>query len=259
MKYSMVADIMYVAPGEHGPVWPDTDGILQAMALAKENGLDAIEIFDFAGRDLEAIAQEEKRLGIGVATMSMKDGKLWGIPGREDDFVKGLKDSLEAAGTLGVDKLVVSDELFPREAPRKEVHDSMVLALKKAAPVAEEAGVTIIAEPLSGCYFRDASEPFDVIREVGSDHVKLLYDIFHFQLIAGDITNTIRNNLDLIGHVHGAGVPERNEITKGEVNYRFLLKQLNKAGYDQYFGLEFFTFTDREQKVRDSVELLRSI
>ena len=60
MKCSLVADIMFVAPGEHGPVWPDEKGLCEAMDLAKSNGLSAIEIFDFEGRNLELLAAEER-------------------------------------------------------------------------------------------------------------------------------------------------------------------------------------------------------
>ena len=87
----------------------------------------------------------------------------------------------------------------------------------------------------------------------------MLYDIFHFQQIEGNITNTIKNNIDWIGHIHGAGVPARCEITDGEVDYRFVLNVIKETGYDRYFGLEFFTFTDREDKVRKSAQLLGTI
>ena len=66
MKYSMCADIMFVAPGEHGPLWPDANGLKAAMELAKENGLTAIEFFDFDGRDLDAVAAASKETGISL-------------------------------------------------------------------------------------------------------------------------------------------------------------------------------------------------
>ena len=134
----------------------------------------------------------------------------------------------------------------------------MVEGLKRIAPLAEKEGLTILVEPVSGNYFRDSKEAFDILKEVNSPSVKLLYDIFHFQLIEGNILNTLKENLDWIGHVHGAGAPMRCELTDGELNYRFLLNELEKLGYDKFFGLEFFTFTDREEKVRKSAELVRN-
>lgn len=257
MKCSLVADIMFVAPGEHGPVWPDEKGLCKAMDLAKSNGLSAIEIFDFAGRDLELLAVEAKKRDMEIISFCQKNGKFWGDPAHLDEFVQGFRDSVVAAKKLGASNVIVSDELYPTNLPREQVHAAMVEGLKRLAPLAEQAGLTVIAEPLSGKYFRDAVEPFDIIREVNSPNVKLLYDIFHFQLIAGNITKTLRENIDLIGHIHGAGAPDRGDMTEGELDYSYILEQLSKTGYDKYFGLEFFTFENREEKVWKSAKLVR--
>ena len=256
MKYSLVADIMFVAPGEHGPVWPDETGLCAAMDLAKANGLSAIEIFDFEGRNLEFLAAEAKKRDMEIISFCQKNGKFWGDPDRLDEFVQGFRDSVDAAKALGAANVIVSDDLYPTDLPREQVHAAMVEGLKLLAPLADQAGLTVIAEPLSGKFFRDAKEPFDIIREVNSPNVKLLYDIFHFQLIAGNITNTFRENIGLIGHIHGAGAPDRGDMTEGELNYSYILEQLSKTGYDKYFGLEFFTFVNREEKVRKSAELV---
>lgn len=256
MKYSMCADIMYLKIGERGPIWPDAKTIGEAMELAKENGLEAIEFFDFEGRDLETIARKSEETGIKVLAFCQKNGKLWGTPDKIDTFVEGFRESVNAAGLLHTDNLIVSDEFYPRDLAREQIHAAMVEGLKRIAPLAEEAGITILAEPLSGAYFRDAKEAFEIIKEVGSNNVKLLYDIFHFQQIAGNITNTIRENIDAIGHIHGAGVPARCELTTGEINYDFILDVIKETGYDKYFGLEFCTFTEREEKVKVSAELV---
>lgn len=259
MKFSMCADIMFVAAGEHGPIWPDAKGLRKAMELAKANGLTDIEFFDFEGRDLDAVAEASRETGVGIAAICQKNGKLWGAPDRIDEFVEGFRESVAAARVLNAQNVIVSDELYAKEASREEIHAAMVEGLKRIAPLAEEAGLTVLAEPLSGAYFRDAKEAFDIIREVDSRNVLLLYDIFHFQLIAGNITNTIKENVDLIGHIHGAGAPARCELTEGELNYRFILNEIKNSGYDRGFGFEFFTFTEREEKVRKSADLVKSI
>ena len=256
MKYSLCADIMFVAPGENGPVWPDAEGLGNAMKLAKANGLGAIEFFDFEGRDLDAIKRRSQETGIKILSICQKNGKLWGTPDKIDDFVEGFRESVPAAKKLGAKNLVVSDEFYPRDLPRSEIHAAMVEGLKRIAPLAEESGITILAEPLSGCYFRDAAEPFDIIKEVSSKNVLLLYDIFHFQHFAGNIVNTIRENTDLIGHIHLAGVPERGDITEGELDYSYILEQVDGSKYNRSIGLEFFTFENREEKVWKSAKML---
>lgn len=259
MKYSMCADIMFVAPGENGPVWPDTDGLVAAMELAKANGLNAIEFFEWEGRELEKIAEKSKELGVGILACCQKNGKLWGTPDKIDEFVEGFKESVPAAKTLNCPNLIVSDDCYPRDAKREDVHAAMVEGLKRLAPLAEEAGITVLVEPLSGAYFKDSTEAFGIIKEVGSKNITLLYDIFHFQLIEGNICNTVKENVDLIGHIHGAGAPMRCELTAGELNYAFILNAIKEAGYDKYFGLEFFTFQDREAKVEASAKLALGI
>ena len=255
MKCSMCADIMFVAPGEHGPVWPDAEGLSAAMDLAKKNGIYAIEIFEFEGRDLSQVAAASKEKGVSILSACQKNGKFWGTPDKINEFVEGFKESVPKAKKLGVKNLVVSDELYPRDLPREEVHNAMVEGLKQLAPLAEKEDIIIWAEPLSGAYFRDAKEPFDIIREVGSRNVRILYDIFHFQQFAGNIINTIKENVEWIGHIHGAGVPERGDLTESEIDYSYVLEAIKKTGYDRYFGLEFFTFEKREEKVWKSAKL----
>lgn len=257
MKFSMVADIMFVAPGEHGPVWPDTDGVIEAMKLAKENGLDGIEMFDYEGRDLDKLNEAAKDLGLEFVSFCAKNGKLWGVPDKIDEFEAGFVESIPAAKKLNCKNLIISDDMYDRDLPREKVHEGMVAALKRIAPIAEREDVVVLVEPLSGAFFKDSKEAFDILKEVGSDNIKLLYDIFHFQLIEGNITNTIKENVDLIGHIHGAGAPMRCELTVGELNYEFILNEIKETGYDKFFGLEFFTFADREKKVAVSAELVR--
>ena len=256
MKYSMCADIMFVSPGEHGPLWPGTDGITDAMKLAKKNGLDAIEFFEWGGREIDKIAEASKETGVEILACCQKNGKLWGSPDKLKEFVDGFKESIPVAKQLNCKNLIVSDELYPKEAERFVVHKTMVEGLKKIAPLAEKEGITVLVEPLSNSYFKDSKEAFDIIKEVGSKNIKLLYDIFHFQLIEGNICNTIKENEEWIGHIHGAGVPMRCELTVGELDYHYILKVIKEMGYDGYFGLEFFTFENREEKVKESAQLV---
>ena len=105
-------------------------------------------------------------------------------------------------------------------------------------------------------FFTSSKQAFGLIESVGSEHVKLLYDIFHFQNIEGKITETVKNNLKWIGDIHGAGAPMRAELTVGELDYRFILNTIKVLGYDGNFCLEFFTFENREEKVKASCTVL---
>lgn len=256
MKYSLGADIMYVGVGKTGPIWPETEGILEAMELAKENGLDMIEFFGWEGRDLEKIRQRSIELNIPVLSVVAKNGSLAGVKGKEEAFFGGLMESIPAAKALGAKALVVNCNDAKTETDREAALERIADELKEAAASVTKAGIEIWLEPISGEFFRSSKEAITIIDTVGSDNVRLLFDIYHMQMIEGNICNTIRDNLDRIGHIHGAGAPARCELTVGELNYPYILQFLKDIGYERDFGLEFFTFENRRQKVSDSCSIL---
>lgn len=256
MKYSLVSDIMYVRVGERGPIWAGTEEILESINLAKKYNLNGIEFWGWENRDIDAIADKCQALGIEVATICSQSAEILGDPERIEEMVSGFQNTIPVAHKLGTKGIIFNANQFPREAARETVHNAMVEGLRKMAPLAEAADVTILLEPCSGGYFHDSAEAFAILDEVGSDHVKLLYDLFHFQLIEGNLTATLKANLSKIGHIHGAGAPERCELSSGEQNYLFLLETLKRLGYEGWFGLEFFTFVNREEKVAASCDIL---
>ena len=256
MKYSLCADIMFVGVGEKGPVWPDTNGIIEAMKLAKENGLTGIEMFGLQGRDLERIAAASKELGIEVRACVSAGATLLGNPEKTEELVALFTESVEKAKQIGCNQLILNADEYAKELSEEEVMKAMEQALKKLVPIAEKEKVTVLVEPLTGGFFTSSKQAFGLIESVGSEHVKLLYDIFHFQNIEGKITETIKNNLKWIGDIHGAGAPMRAELTVGELDYRFILNTMKELGYDGNFCLEFFTFENREKKVKSSCMVL---
>lgn len=257
MKYSLCADIMFVGIGEKGPVWPDTDGIIEAMKLAKANGLSGIEIFSLAGRDLERIAAASKELGIDIRSAVSSAAVHLGNPAMESELIQAFKEDVAMAKVIGCPMIVFNADGYAKDITEEEVLASMEKVLKELAPFAEAEGITILVEPLTGGFFKSSKVAFDLIRKVGSSNVKLIYDIFHFQNIEGQLTESIKANLDLIGDIHGAGAPMRAELTVGEVNYPFILQTLEELGYEGNFCLEFFTFQDREAKVAASCSILK--
>lgn len=256
MKYSLCADIMFVAVGEKGPIWPDTDGIVDAMRFAKKNGITGIEMFALDERDLDVLAKESKELGIEIRACVSGGAALLGNPEKTDELVAAFTGSVPKAKSIGCKKLIFNADQYDKNISRKEVLATMKKQLELIAPIAEKEDVVILVEPLTGGFFQSSEEAFGVIKDVGSKNVKLLYDIFHFQNIEGKITETIKNNLDLIGDIHGAGAPMRAELTAGELDYEFILNTLVELGYEDNFCLEFFTFQDREAKVEASCKIL---
>ena len=85
-----------------------------------------------------------------------------------------------------------------------------------------------------------SAEAFEIIEEVGSDRVKVLFDIYHQQITEGDLIRNIRENISRIGHFHAAGCPGRHELDTGELNYPNIFHAIREAGYTGYVGLEYF-------------------
>lgn len=256
MKYSLCADIMFVAVGEKGPIWPDTDGIIEAMKLAKKNGLTGIEMFSMEGRDLERIAAASRELEIEIRACVSAGATLLGNPDKTEELVSLFEQSVSKAKQIGCSNLILNAEEYAKNLSADEVIKAMEDALKRLAVIAEKEDITILVEPVTGGFFTSSKQAFGLIEKVGSKNVKLLYDIFHFQNIEGQITETIKKNLNLIGDIHGAGAPMRAELTVGELDYTFILNTVKELGYEGNFCLEFFTFENRDMKVEASCKVL---
>ena len=111
--------------------------------------------------------------------------------------------------------------------------------------MAEEAEVTLVLEPLNilvdhpGYFLTSSREGFEIVEQVDSSAVKLLYDIYHQQITEGSLIATITSHIELIGHFHAADVPGRHEPGSGEINYANVLAAVDEAGYEGFIGLEY--------------------
>jgi hydroxypyruvate isomerase len=131
--------------------------------------------------------------------------------------------------------------------------------LKRITPMAEELGVTIVMELLNSRvdhkdYHCDRSPwGVEVVKGVGSARFKLLYDIYHMQIMEGDVIRTIRDNIEHIGHFHTGGVPGRNEIDAGqELNYTAICRAIADAGFKGYIGQEFIPRREPMDSLREA-------
>jgi len=122
---------------------------------------------------------------------------------------------------------------------------SLVAALRKAGELVGKKGFRLNLEPLNTeidhpYYFLSSpQESVAIVKEVGLDNVKVLYDIYHMGIMTGNMTIFIESNIKWIGHFHSAGSPGRHELFNGEINYPFIMDRIEKAGYRDYFGMEY--------------------
>lgn len=214
-----------------------------AIRKVAELGFDAIETYAWKHLDKEAVKRTCAETGVEFVSMCTTEFNMTD-PNRRQLWLDGLKESCEAAKEMGVKHLItqVGQDMGTR---RDFQHDSIVAALKAAKPILEETGVTIMIEPLNtyvnhpGYYLWSSVEGFDIIREVNHPLVKVIYDIYHQQVMEGNIITNITNNLDCIAHMHSAGHPGRHELQYGENDYKVIFDAVDKAGYKGCCGLEY--------------------
>ncbi len=144
----------------------------------------------------------------------------------------------------------------------QEAIRNCVDGLAPLAKVAESSGVTLVLEALNskidhpGYHCDNSAFGFEVVDRVGSDGLKLLYDVYHMQLMEGDIINTIKAHLPAIGHIHTAGVPGRRELDdRQETNWRAIAGALEHLGYDGWVGHEFVPRQPAIDALRQAVDL----
>ena len=245
---------------------------LERIEKAAEVGFDAVEFWNWDNKDLPAIKAAVERTGLGIASFQSNLGGTLIHPDHRESFVAGIQKSLGKAREMGAPSLfLLTDELgddrsvrfqFP-ELSEEAKYQSVLDGLKALAPLAEEAGVTLVLEPLNihvdhpGYFLNRSGVGFDLVRAVDSPRIRLLFDIYHMQVMEGNIIETLTSNLDVIGHVHVADVPGRHQPGTGELNYANIFKALREAGYDKYVGFEFEPTVPSEEAAAASLSLLK--
>jgi hydroxypyruvate isomerase len=208
-------------------------------------------------RSIELISPEEckvvKKFGLTCAVMRCASGIKNGLNRKEnhDKIVQELLDDIDFAAAEGLPNvLTMSGDR--NGMPDEEGLDNCAAGLKRVMERAEEKKITVLMEGLNtkvdhGGYMYDKTEwGIQLCKKVGSERFKLLYDIYHMQIMEGDVIRTIRKHKDHIGHYHTGGNPGRNEIDETqELNYPAIVKAILDTGYSGFLGQEFIPKRDK--------------
>ncbi|MEO6740711.1 MAG: TIM barrel protein [Chthoniobacteraceae bacterium] len=208
-----------------------------------------------------------KELGMTCA-IAGSHGFAKGFAHREewDECHAKLRERIGQCADAGVER-VITFSGFRRGLSDDEGIRNMVEGLKVIVPLAEEKKVTLCIEMLNSRvdiqmkghpdYFCDSIErTIEIIRQIGSPRVKLLFDIYHVQIMHGDVISRLRQHKEFIAHVHTAGNPGRNEIDDTqEINYPPIMKALLEIGYTGYVGQEFIPTRDKVASLAQGVKI----
>jgi hydroxypyruvate isomerase len=165
------------------------------------------------------------------------------LPDRVDEFKAGVDKAIEYATALGC-KQVNCLAGIAKDVDPKKAHETFVANLKFAAPKLKAAGIKLLIEAINtrdipGFFLTSTKQALKVIDEVGSDNLFVQYDIYHMQIMEGDLAKTMEANLSKIAHIQLADNPGRNEPGTGEINYPFLFDYIDKLGYSGWIGCEY--------------------
>ena len=165
-------------------------------------------------------------------------------PGREDEFKRSIDKALEYAQVLGNQCLHVMAGLIAPTEDRARHREAYVKNLAHAAAQAKPLGITVVIEPINtrdipGFFLNRQDEAHAVCKDVGAANIKVQMDLYHCQIVEGDVAMKMRQYMPGVGHVQIAGVPERHEPDIGEVNYPYLFALMDELGYDGWVGCEY--------------------
>lgn len=245
---------------------------LDRIRKAADVGYDAVEFWNWDNKDLPAIQRTAAQAGIQVLTFQANRGGALINPAQRSTFVAGIQQSLDKAREMGVPCLfLLSDELGPDrgvvyqfpELPEETKYQSVLDGLRSIVSPAEKAGVTLNLEPLNtlvdhrGYWLNQSAAGFALVRAVNSPRIRLLYDIYHMQVMEGNLIQTMTRNLDAIGHIHVADVPGRHQPGTGEINFERVFGALDDAGYQGFVGMEFEPTVPSEQAAIEALKLVK--
>ncbi|HEY82247.1 MAG TPA: hydroxypyruvate isomerase [Dehalococcoidia bacterium] len=199
----------------------------------------------------EEVAERLDKYGLEMVLHNLPAGD-WGagergiacLPGREGEFQEGVGRAIEYAKALRCPRLNCLVGLTPKEAAPEKVRQTLVENLRFAATALEKEGITLLVEALNtydipGFYLTTTRDALKLLSEVAHPNLRLQYDIYHMQVMEGNLTRTITDNLERIGHIQLADNPGRHEPGTGEINFTNLFRFIDEAGYAGWIGCEY--------------------
>ncbi|MEU6764111.1 2-oxo-tetronate isomerase [Streptomyces sp. NPDC046853] len=226
------------------------------FAAASADGFDAVEyLFPYA-HEAAGLRRRLDDHGLRQVLFNAPPGDwesgergIASLPGREAEFRSGIEQALEYAAALGCGQVHVMAGLLPPETTpaRKAAHRDTYLAnLARAAERAARAGVDLLIEPINGrdmpgYFLHRQAEAHAIVQEIGAPNLKVQLDLYHCQIVEGDLTTTLRRDLPTgrVGHLQIAGVPDRHEPDRGELDIGHLFDVVDELGFDGWIGCEY--------------------
>ncbi len=224
------------------------------FAAAAKDGFKAVEYlfpYEYAANDLAKWLREhgliQVLLNAPPGNWAAGERGLASLPGKEAEFRAGIQTALEYAQTLACPRVHVMAGVEPAGVERATMRRTFKANLAWAAELAAAARVELLIEPINtrdmpGYFLNRQDEAHALVDEIGSPALKVQMDLYHCQIVEGDVSMKLRKYLSgqkNVGHIQVASVPERNEPDGGELNYDYLFDRIDELGYDGWIGCEY--------------------
>ncbi len=243
------------------PVFTDYD-YYDRVKIAAELGYDGIELWDVTSLDPTRLRQVCDDCRIEVANFNCIDAWNQNMCRPSGGVLKNMQKTFQIGRELNARNILVLSSY--REGRMGNYKNIMISNLKLIGELAAREEIHVNLEPLNILvehrgYALDSSEDgFEIIKCVDNPWIGLVFDIYHMQIMEGNIISNLTGNIDLVGHIHTAGCPGRHEHFLGENDYPNILTAIAHTAYDGYIGLEYFPSYDSRQSVKDVLAYLKS-
>lgn len=221
---------------------------MERIAAAAAAGFDAVEChfpyaFDRAGIRARLADSGLAMNGINTAAGGERDFGLAALPGREDDFARAMDQALEWADALGASTIHVMAGC-PAPQDRAWALDTYLHNLERACAMAKGAPVDLLIEPINkydrpGYFLSRLDEAADIIADLRCSNLRLMFDVYHVQIMEGDLLRRLERHRAEIGHIQVASVPHRREPDEGEVAYAAIFDALAAMGWEKWIAAEY--------------------
>ncbi|SDO69291.1 hydroxypyruvate isomerase [Klenkia soli] len=233
---------------------PDLADRVRAAAAA---GFDAVEMWQTSTRDVPAIAAALRETGVSMTGILAEPRTNFAMPWETmDAFFAGLDKGVEAARTLGCPRIVLGSGSGFGGAKRTANHERLAEIFTQAAERVAGSGITLVLEPVNtrvdhpGALLDHTADAVEVVRMVGSDDLRLLFDLYHSVAQGEDATLALKGAADVIAYVQIADAPGRGEPGTGDIDWAARLGELRAVGYDGPIGLEYVPTTETVASVQ---------
>ena len=234
----------------------------QRLEKVAEAGYHAVEFVDefksWTKQDFASFRKKKAELGMEIDATAGVWHSLADTNDREP-FLAALREFTGVMHELECTRLVLQTGNAVTGISRQAMHDNCIEALKRGADIAAENNIELLPENIDPeenpkYFLTSCAEGFDIVRAVGSPHVKFLCDFFHEQIAEGNLIKKLDKNMDILGLVHVADVPGRHEPGTGEIYYPNIYRKLAELNYNRYIAMEFLPVGEPVAALREARE-----